>query len=85
MCSFTYILCCGNYRLGGGTTWHASGLVGVFKPSLPQVRLAQDSVALYKELEAKGLQTGWKQCGSLSLARTGDRMTVFRRMKAHSM
>ena len=72
-------------RLGGGTTWHTSGLVGVFKPSLAQVKLAQDSIALYKELEDKGLSTGWKQCGSLSLARTRDRMTVFRRMKAQSI
>ncbi|XP_051163188.1 pyruvate dehydrogenase phosphatase regulatory subunit, mitochondrial [Leptopilina boulardi] len=72
-------------RLGGGTTWHASGLVGAFKPSLAQVKLAQDSIALYKELEKKGLPTGWKQCGSLSLARTRDRMTVFRRMKAQSV
>ncbi|XP_023244971.1 pyruvate dehydrogenase phosphatase regulatory subunit, mitochondrial [Copidosoma floridanum] len=72
-------------RLGGGTTWHASGLMGVFKPSLAQIRLAQDSIALYKELEGKALTTGWKQCGSLSLAKTGDRMTVFRRMKAQSV
>lgn len=71
-------------RLGGGTTWHASGLVGAFKPSLTQVKLAQDSIALYKELEKKGLSTGWKQCGSLSLARTRDRMMSFRRMKAQS-
>ncbi|XP_017791657.1 PREDICTED: pyruvate dehydrogenase phosphatase regulatory subunit, mitochondrial [Habropoda laboriosa] len=72
-------------RLGGGTTWHTSGLVGAFKPSLAQVKLAQDSIGLYKELEEKGLSTGWKQCGSLSLARTRDRMTVFRRMKAQSI
>jgi len=72
-------------RLGGGTTWHASGLVGAFKPSLAQVKLAQDSIALYQELEKKGLSTGWKQCGSLSLARTRDRMTSFRRMKAQSV
>lgn len=72
-------------RLGGGTTWHASGLVGAFKPSLAQVKLAQDSINLYKDLEKKGLPTGWKQCGSLSLARTRDRMTVFRRMKAQAV
>ncbi|XP_012143868.1 pyruvate dehydrogenase phosphatase regulatory subunit, mitochondrial isoform X2 [Megachile rotundata] len=72
-------------RLGGGTTWHTSGLVGAFKPSLAQIKLAQDSIALYKELEKKNLSTGWKQCGSLSLARTRDRMTVFRRMKAQSI
>ncbi|XP_021921510.1 pyruvate dehydrogenase phosphatase regulatory subunit, mitochondrial isoform X2 [Zootermopsis nevadensis] len=69
-------------RCGGGTTWHLSGLVGVFKPSLPQVNLAKSSVQLYKDMDARGLKTGWKQCGSLCIARTRDRMTVFRRMKA---
>nr|CAI5832874.1 unnamed protein product [Callosobruchus analis] len=72
-------------RIGGGTTWHASGLIGVFKPSLSQVKLTKSSVDLYKELEKKGLSTGWKQCGSLNIARTKDRMTVFRRMKAQSV
>lgn len=72
-------------RLGGGTTWHSSGLVGAFKPSSTQVKLAQDSIALYNELTQKGLSIGWKQCGSLSLARTRDRMTSFRRMEAQAV
>ncbi|XP_018566910.1 pyruvate dehydrogenase phosphatase regulatory subunit, mitochondrial [Anoplophora glabripennis] len=71
-------------RVGGGTTWHSSGLIGVFKPSLAQVKITKSSIELYKELNSKGLSTGWKQCGSLNLARTNDRMTVFRRMKAQS-
>ncbi|XP_073975671.1 pyruvate dehydrogenase phosphatase regulatory subunit, mitochondrial isoform X2 [Rhodnius prolixus] len=72
-------------RLGGAPTWNTSGLVGVFKPTLAQVRLCQTSMELFKELESQGLHTGWKQCGSLCLARTNDRMTVFRRMKALSV
>lgn len=72
-------------RVGEGTTWHSSGLIGVFKPSLAQVKLTKSSVELYEHLESKGLPTGWKQCGSLNLARTRDRMTVFRRMKAQSV
>jgi pyruvate dehydrogenase phosphatase regulatory subunit len=82
---YIFVYFCFIIRLGGGTTWHASGLVGAFKPSLAQVKLAQDSIALYKELEKRGLSTGWKQCGSLSLARTRDRMASFRRMKAQSV
>lgn len=74
-----------NYRIGGGTTWHSSGLIGTFKPSLSQISLTKSSIELYKELEAKGLSTGWKQCGSVNLARTTDRMFIFRRMKAQSM
>jgi pyruvate dehydrogenase phosphatase regulatory subunit len=72
-------------RCGGGTTWSLSGLVGVFMPSLTQVKLARCSVQLYRSMEARGLKTGWKQCGSLCLARTRDRMTVFRRMKAQAV
>ncbi|KAG8039883.1 hypothetical protein G9C98_000612 [Cotesia typhae] len=74
-----------NSSLPERTTWHSSGLVGAFKPSLFQVKLTQDSIALYKDLEARGLSTGWKQCGSLSVARTRDRMTSFRRMKAQAV
>lgn len=72
------------FRIGGGMTWHSSGLVGAFKPTYSQVLLAQQTIKLYKDLTAKGFKTGWKQCGSLNLARTRDRMTQFRRMKALS-
>jgi pyruvate dehydrogenase phosphatase regulatory subunit len=72
-------------RCGGGTTWPLSGFIGVFMPSLAQVNLARSSVQLYRNMEARGLKTGWKQCGSLCIARTRDRMTVFRRMKAQAV
>ncbi|CAG9136949.1 unnamed protein product [Plutella xylostella] len=72
-------------KVGGGSRWHSSGLVGVFKPSVAQVRLAQSSIRLFQDLEEKGRPTGWKQCGSLLLARTRDRMTVYRRMKSQSV
>lgn len=65
-------------------TWHSSGLVGAFKPSYSQVLLAQQTIKLYEKLTASGLKTGWKQCGSLNVARTRDRMTQFRRMKSLS-
>jgi pyruvate dehydrogenase phosphatase regulatory subunit len=71
----------GDTGTGGG----GSGLVGVFKDNLCQVRLAQISVALLKDLTNRGLPTGWRQCGSINLARTKDRMTVYRRMKAMSV
>ncbi|ENN70883.1 pyruvate dehydrogenase phosphatase regulatory subunit, mitochondrial [Dendroctonus ponderosae] len=72
-------------RVGGGTTWNSSGLIGVFKPTLSQVSLTKSSVALYEQLKAAGLATGWKQCGSLNLARTRDRLVNFRKMKAQSI
>ncbi|KAF9412520.1 hypothetical protein HW555_008989 [Spodoptera exigua] len=72
-------------KVGTGSRWHSSGLVGAFKPTLAQVRLTQSSIRLLQDLEAKGRPTGWKQCGSLLLARTRDRMTVYRRMKSQSV
>lgn len=71
-------------RVGGGGNFLSSDLIGVFKPSLNQVKLCQSSVKLYKELESQGFQTGWKQCGSVCVARTRDRMTFFKRMKSQS-
>ncbi|KAL1131009.1 hypothetical protein AAG570_012247 [Ranatra chinensis] len=72
-------------KLDCGPTWQSSGLVGVFKPSYSQVRLCKTSVNLLKKLEEQGRPTGWKQCGSLLLARSVNRMTMFRRMKAQSV
>ncbi|XP_047524964.1 pyruvate dehydrogenase phosphatase regulatory subunit, mitochondrial isoform X2 [Pieris napi] len=72
-------------RVGEGSRWHSSGLVGAFKPSLAQVKIAQSSIQLLKDLESQGKETGWKQCGSLLIARTRDRMTVYRRMKSQSV
>ena len=41
------------------------------------------STKLYASLEAEtGQATGWKQCGSLSVARTADRMTYLKRAAA---
>ena len=70
-------------RLSGGTTWHAAGLVGQLRGYQNLTRLIQYSTRLYAGLEAEtGLATGWKQCGSLSVARTPERMTYLRRSAA---
>ena len=70
-------------RLSGGTTWHAAGLVGQLRGYQNLTKLIQYSTTLYSKLEAEtGLATGWKQCGSLSVARTQERMTLLRRSAA---
>jgi 4-methylaminobutanoate oxidase (formaldehyde-forming) len=70
-------------RLTGGTTWHAAGLVGQLRSYQNLTRLIRYSTELYASLEAEtGLATGWKQCGSLSVARTPERMTLLRRSAA---
>ena len=59
----------------GGTTWHAAGLVGQMRSHPNMTGLIRYSIELYATLEAEtGLATGWKNCGSLSVARTPDRM-----------
>ncbi|MDR3101118.1 MAG: FAD-dependent oxidoreductase [Paraburkholderia sp.] len=69
--------------LSCGTTWHAAGLVGQLRSQQSMTKLIRYSTALYAELEAEtGLATGWKQCGSLSVARTPERMTQLKRTAA---
>src|SRR4051812_40188543 len=67
-------------RLTGGTTWHAAGLVGQLRANQNMTRLGQYSVDLYSRLEAETEQaTGWKQCGSVIVARSKDRLTQLKR------
>lgn len=68
--------------IGGGSTKHGSGLLGQLKPTPIESRVCQYSIRLYQELESRGLNTGWNQCGSLLLARTKDRLFYFRRLAA---
>ena len=70
-------------RLSCGTTWHAAGLVGQLRAHQNLTRLIRYSCELYENLEAEtGQATGWKRCGSLAVARTGDRMTLLKRTAA---
>jgi glycine cleavage system aminomethyltransferase T/glycine/D-amino acid oxidase-like deaminating enzyme len=70
-------------RLTCGTTWHAAGLVGQLRNHESMTRLIRYSTDLYARLEAEtGLGTGWKQCGSLAVARTADRMVQLKRTAA---
>ena len=57
-------------RLTCGTTWHAAGLVGQMRPNRNMTRMSKYGIELYATLEAEtGLATGWKQCGSVNVAR----------------
>ena len=70
-------------QLSGGTTWHAAGLVGQLRSQSSMTTLVRYSTELYSRLEAEtGLATGWKNCGSVSVARTQDRMTQLKRTAA---
>jgi len=64
-------------RLTCGTTWHAAGLVGQMRPNRNMTRMSKYGIELYAKLETEtGLATGWKQCGSVNVARTPERMQV---------
>ena len=70
-------------KLTCGTTWHAAGLVGQMRPNRNMTRMSKYGIELYARLEAEtGLATGWKQCGSVNVARTPERMQVLRKQAA---
>ncbi|HTV95633.1 MAG TPA: FAD-dependent oxidoreductase [Steroidobacteraceae bacterium] len=67
-------------QLTSGTTWHAAGLIGQLRQSMNMTRLARYTAELYRGLEAEtGQATGYRQCGSISLATTPGRMEELRR------
>ncbi len=70
-------------RLGGGTTWHAAGLVGRLRTTNSMTRINKYSAELYAALEQEtGHSVGWKQVGSLIVGRSEARMIQLRRTAA---
>ncbi|HXE51001.1 MAG TPA: FAD-dependent oxidoreductase, partial [Ramlibacter sp.] len=70
-------------KLTSGTTWHAAGLVGQMRPNRNMTQMSKYGIELYATLEAEtGLATGWKQCGSVNVARTPERMKVLKKQLA---
>ena len=71
--------------LGGGTTWHVTGLMGILKPSTLETRMAVLSRDLYSKLDSRGWYTGFREVGSLWVARTEDRMLQYRQMASSAV
>src|SRR5450432_4854655 len=72
-------------RLTCGTTWHAAGLVGQMRPNRTMTGMSQYGIELYSTLEAEtGLATGWKQCGSVNVAKTPARLKLLKRQMARA-
>src|SRR5216117_3287069 len=72
-------------QLAGGTTWHAAGLVGRLRTSNSLTKINKYSAELYAGLENEtGHPTGWKQVGSLIVAKSRDRMIQLQRTAAMS-
>src|SRR6202046_3452817 len=67
-------------QLTSGTTWHAAGLIGKVRQSINMTKLARYTSDLYRGLEAEtGQATGYRQCGSVSVATTAGRMEELQR------
>ena len=67
-------------KLTSGTTWHAAGLIGQMRPNRNMTQMSRYGIELYATLEAEtGLATGWKQCGSVNVARTPQRLKVLKK------
>jgi glycine cleavage system aminomethyltransferase T/glycine/D-amino acid oxidase-like deaminating enzyme len=66
--------------LTSGTTWHAAGLVMQLRMSHSMTAMARYNVELYARLEAEtGQATGFKQNGTLGVARTKERLFDLKR------
>jgi glycine cleavage system aminomethyltransferase T/glycine/D-amino acid oxidase-like deaminating enzyme len=67
-------------QLTCGTTWHAAGLVTQLRATENMARLAQYTAGLFSALEKEtGQSTGFSQTGSITVARTPERLEELRR------
>ncbi|TYL72253.1 GcvT family protein [Bradyrhizobium cytisi] len=67
-------------QLTCGTTWHAAGLVTQLRASENMAKLAQYTAGLFRELEqVTGQHTGFRQCGSITVAATPARLEELKR------
>jgi glycine cleavage system aminomethyltransferase T/glycine/D-amino acid oxidase-like deaminating enzyme len=61
--------------LTSGSTFHSAGLVGQLRGSLSLTKMMMESVDLYRTIgDEVGLETGWREVGSLRLASSPERL-----------
>ncbi|XP_015598791.1 pyruvate dehydrogenase phosphatase regulatory subunit, mitochondrial [Cephus cinctus] len=71
-------------RIGSGTSHFGSGTLGLFKP-ISHRNLISYSIKLYRQLQEMGYDIGLRECGSINLAQTKDRMTALKRRIAYNV
>lgn len=70
-------------QLTCGTTWHAAGLIAQLRATANMTKLAKYSQELYGNLETEtGVATGFKRCGSITVALTDERKEEILRQAA---
>lgn len=77
----TDVLVLEQHELTDGATWHAAGLVGQLRSSRNTTRMLEQSVEMYRGLEAEtGQAVDWHETGSLRLACSQDRVMELKRL-----
>ncbi|MEO9649488.1 MAG: FAD-dependent oxidoreductase [Roseobacter sp.] len=70
-------------QLTSGTTWHAAGLIAQLRATANMTKLAKYSQELYGNLqEETGVATGFKRCGSITVALNDERLEEIHRQAA---
>ncbi|XP_029676057.1 pyruvate dehydrogenase phosphatase regulatory subunit, mitochondrial-like [Formica exsecta] len=70
--------------IGSGSSHFGSGTLGLFK-SISRRNLIAYSIKLYQQLQDMGYNIGLRQCGSLNLAQSKDRMVALKRRMAYNI
>ena len=66
-------------ELTSGSTFHSAGLVGQLRADPTLTLMNMHSVELYRKLQATDTPPSWRECGSIKLASTPERMQEIRR------
>jgi 4-methylaminobutanoate oxidase (formaldehyde-forming) len=65
--------------LTSGSTFHSAGLVGQLRADPTLTKMNMYSVELYRELEKSETPVAWRECGSIKIASSNERMAEIRR------
>ncbi|RZC36002.1 pyruvate dehydrogenase phosphatase regulatory subunit, mitochondrial-like [Asbolus verrucosus] len=71
-------------KIGSGTSHFGSGTLGLFKP-IAHRNLIWYSIKLYQQLQDMGYDIQMRQCGSINLAQTTDRLIALKRRMAYNI
>lgn len=71
-------------KIGSGTSHFGSGTLGLFKP-IAHRNIIWYSIKLYQQLQDMGYDIQLKQCGSINLAQTNDRLIALKRRMAYNI
>ena len=66
-------------ELTSGSTFHSAGLVGQLRADPTLTLMNMHSVDLYRKLQQSDTPPSWRECGSIKLASTPERMQEIRR------